>query len=102
MKTYSVVIDSAAIADLDDISDFLAEHLSFEGAWRYKEAMKYELLSLSVFADLYQASRMADIKRYHPQARSMASHNKRWTYIFHIEDDTVVIDRIRPSKLIKS
>jgi hypothetical protein len=30
----------------------------------------------------------------------MNSHNKRWVYIFHIEDETVVVDRIRPSKLI--
>ena len=30
----------------------------------------------------------------------MVSHNKRWVYIFHIEDDTVAVDRILPSKLI--
>jgi len=34
-------------------------------------------------------------------ARHMVSHNKKWTYIFHIEDDVVVVDRIRPAKLIK-
>ena len=28
-------------------------------------------------------------------------NNKRWTYVFHIEDDTVVVDRILPSKMIK-
>lgn len=30
----------------------------------------------------------------------MVSHNRRWVYIFHIEDETVIVDRIRPSKLI--
>ena len=37
----------------------------------------------------------------HPQARRMVSHNKKWNYIFHIEDDIVIIDRIMPSKMIK-
>lgn len=30
----------------------------------------------------------------------MVSHNKRWVYIFHMEDDMVIVDRIRPSKTI--
>ena len=25
----------------------------------------------------------------------------RWVYVFHIEDDKGIVDRIRPSKLIK-
>ena len=33
--------------------------------------------------------------------RAWVSHNKRWVYIFHIENDTVVIDRIKAAKLIK-
>lgn len=85
---------------MDELSDFLASILSLEGAWRYKEAMFHEIMSLSVFADLYPPSRYADKRCYHPRARRMNSHNKRWVYIFHIEDETVVVDRIRPSKLI--
>jgi hypothetical protein len=30
----------------------------------------------------------------------MVSHNKRWVYIIHTEDDVVVVDRIRPSKAV--
>ena len=63
--------------------------------------MRQEILSLSIFADLYPVSRYSDIRRYHPKARRMVSHNKKWVYIFHTEDDVVVLDRIRPSKLIK-
>ena len=33
--------------------------------------------------------------------RAWVSHNKRWVYIFHIENDTVVIDRIKAAKMIK-
>ena len=36
----------------------------------------------------------------HPQARRMVSHNKKWNYIFHIEDNIVVIDRVMPSKMV--
>ena len=60
----------------------------------------YKVLPLSILADIYPPSRYADIRRYHSRARRMVSHNKRWVYIFHIEDDTVIVDRILPSKLI--
>lgn len=102
MKIYRVEIDLSARLDIADLYSFLISVKSQSGANKYIDAMVAELQSLSVFADLYQTSRMADIKRYHPHARSMASHNKRWTYIFHVEEDTVVVDRIRPSKLVKS
>ena len=60
----------------------------------------YKVLPLSILADIYPPSHYADIRRYHPHARRMVSHNKRWVYIFHIEDDMVMIDWILPSKLI--
>ncbi len=41
------------------------------------------------------------IKMIHSKARRMVSHNKKWNYIFHIEDDFVIVDRILPSKLIR-
>lgn len=34
------------------------------------------------------------------QARRMVSHNKKWDYIFHIEEGIVVVDRIMASKMI--
>ena len=30
----------------------------------------------------------------------MVSHNRKFVYVFHIEDDVVVIDRILKSKMI--
>ena len=100
MKTYNVIIKSAAEADLMGLALFLRKVMSVEGAWKYHQNMLHEVQSLSILADLYPPSRYADIRRYHPHARRMVSHNKRWVYIFHIEDDTVVVDRILPSKLI--
>ncbi len=31
----------------------------------------------------------------------MVSHNKRWNYVFHIEEDYVIVDRIIPAKMNK-
>ena len=74
--------------------------MSREGANKYIDMMFAEVESLSVFADLYRPSTMTSIRIYHPQARRMVSHNRRWVYIFHIEDDIVIVDRIRPAKII--
>ena len=101
MNTYNVVIGPSAEADFAELALFLRQVMSLEGARRYHQTMLAEILSLSLFADLYTPSRYADIRRYHPQARRMVSHNKRWVYIFHTEESTVIVDRIRPAKLIK-
>jgi hypothetical protein len=63
--------------------------------------MTAEIQSLTRYADLFHTSRYADIRAIHPQARRMVSHNKRWAYIFHIEGDLVVVDRILPAKMIR-
>ena len=100
MKIYNVEIAESALADIDSLAEFLVSNLSIDGAKRYLKAMLQEINSLSIFADLYKPSTYAVILRYHPKARRMVSHNKKWVYIFHVENDTVVIDRIRPLKLI--
>ena len=100
MKKYTVKVSKKAQRDIEDLSNFLLTVISMEGARRYLDTMIAEVMSLSVFADLYRTSTKEDILQYHPQARRMVSHNKRWVYIFHIEDETVIVDRIRPAKLI--
>lgn len=91
---------SSAIRDLEELRDWLGTVMSREGAHSYVANMRNEVLSLSLYADLYRPSVLVDIRQYHPQARRMVSHNRRWVYIFHIEDDVVIVDRIRPSKTI--
>ena len=101
MKEYKVEIDSSAREDIEELAEFLSTKLSLEGARKYLDSMIQEVLSLSVYADVYFKSRSKTIKMIHPQARRMVSHNKKWNYIFHIEDDIVIVDRIMPSKMIK-
>lgn len=100
MTTYKIRIDDSAESDLRHLFDFLINVMSRDGANRYIDMITNEVLSLSILANVYSPSQYADIRRYHPQARRMMSHNKRWVYIFHIEDDSVIIDRILPAKLI--
>lgn len=99
MKTYRVKMSPAALADIDHLSDFLVSIMSIEGSWRYKEVMRQEVQSLSIFAGVYQPSRSVVLRRIHPKARRMLSHNRKWNYVFHIQDD-MVVDRILPSKVI--
>ena len=101
MKVYKVEIDASAREDIEDLSEFLATKMSLEGARRYLDTMIQEVLSLSVYADFYNTSKSKTIKMIHPQARRMVSHNKKWNYVFHIEDDIVVVDRVMASKMIK-
>lgn len=100
MKTYRVEVDSSAWADIDDLTDWIRDSMSREGGDRYIDAMICEIYTLSVYADLFQTSRYVDVRRYHPRARRMVSHNKKWVYVFHIEGDVVVVDRILKAKLI--
>lgn len=100
MITYKVLIRKSALSDLDNLLDFLKTVMSREGANRYVNIMVSEVQSLSILAGLYQPSRSVVLRRIHPKARRMLSHNRKWNYVFHIQDDLVVVDRILPSKLI--
>ena len=100
MKVYRVEIGKSVLADVDELKSFLRSVMSREGAHRYIDAMYGELMSLSVCADCFPLSRSATIRTVHPQARRMVSHNHKFVYVFYIEDDVVVIDRILKSKMI--
>ncbi|MBQ7533439.1 MAG: hypothetical protein IJT45_07090 [Bacteroidales bacterium] len=47
-----------------------------------------------VWKRVVEKQRSKTIKMIHLQARRMVSHNKKWDYIFHIEEGIVVVDRI--------
>jgi len=100
MTIYQVEIDESARNDLSNLLTFLKTVMSREGALQYIDVMVEVVQSLSLFAGLYQQSRSMVIRKIHPTARRMLSHNRKWNYVFHIEDDTVVVDRILPSKMI--
>lgn len=80
--------------------DFLKKVMSRENAHKYVDIMACEIQNFSFLANFYHPSQYATIRRLNPKACHMVSHNKKWVYIFHKENQTVVVDRIRPSKLI--
>ena len=59
-----------------------------------------EIKSLSIYADCYITSRSRTIRSVHPKARRMVSHNHKFVYVFHIEDDAVMLDRVLIGKMI--
>ena len=101
MRIYEVRISREALQDMALLRAFLLEMMSEEGAVRYANNMRAEIKMLSVFADLYRRTSSRTFRQIHPEARHMVSHNKRWDYVFHIEDDYVIVDRIIPSKMNK-
>jgi len=101
MKTYKVIISKSAEQDIDSLAQFLFTKLSRDSSYRYIEIMVQEVNSLSLFADCFSLSRSKYIRSIHPEARRMISHNHKWNYVFHIDKDVVIVDRIIPSKMIK-
>ena len=100
MRVYKVIIDSEAERDIYEIYSYLKQVMSQYGANKYIDAMMTEVKLLSVYAWIFQKSKSQTILNIHPEARRMLSHNKKWNYIFHIEDEIVVVDRILASSTI--
>ena len=101
MRTYEVRISHAAYADMAELRKFLKAMMTEEGAIRYANDMRSEVKTLSVYADCYGRTTSATLRLIHPAARRMVSHNRKWVYVYHIEDPFVIVDRILPAKLNK-
>ncbi len=99
MQIYEVRISRDALQDMARLRTFLLEMMSEDGAVRYANNMRAEIKMLSVFADLYRKTSSKTFLQIHPEARHMVSHNRRWDYVFHVEDGIVVVDRIIPAKM---
>lgn len=68
MKIFNVRVLQSAEADIDELADFLFKKLSREGAYRYLDCMKQEVLSLSVYADCFAETHSKTIRSIHPKA----------------------------------
>ena len=101
MRDYEVIFSHGALIDYMSISKYLPTVLSEAGAVRYAKAMRNEINSIGIFADCFQRSTSPHILSIHPKARRMVSHNKRWVYVFHIDGDFAIVDRILPAKIVK-
>ena len=100
MKEYKVKILDTAFADIEDIADFIVSVSTPEHALEYTKRLGAEIMSLSYLADVIPESPWLTVRRYHPHAKQMKTHNKRLTIIFHIENDLVIVDKIMATSRI--
>ena len=84
-----------------ELRKFLKAMMTVEGAIRYANNMREEIKMLALYANLYGKSTSLTLRQIHPEARRMVSHNRRWIYVYHIEEDVVIVDRILPAKTNK-
>lgn len=101
MRLYEVRISHVAHSDMAELRKFLYAMMSEEGAIRYANNMRAEIKMLSVYADCYGRTTSKSLLAIHPDARRMVSHNRKWVYVFHIENSFVIVDRILPAKMNK-
>ena len=101
MQIYEVRISHGARIDMAELRKFLKAMMTVEGAIRYANNMREEIKMLAVYADLYGKSTSLTLRKIHPEARRMVSHNRKWVYIYHIAESFVIVDRILPAKLNK-
>ena len=101
MQVFEVRISLAARRDMANLRVFLLAMLLEESAIRYSNNMRAEIKMLSAFAGCYGRSPSKTLRSIHPEARRMVSHNRRWLYVYHIEEGYVIVDRILPAKMDK-
>ena len=100
MKEYKVRILDSVFDDIDDIADFIVSISTPEHAAKYARELGLEIMTLRYIADIIPQSRYRSVLKYHPHAKQLRTHKKQLNIIFHIEDDTVIVDKIIASKMI--
>ena len=84
-----------------ELRKFLKAMMTEEGAVRYANNMRIEVKMLAVYAECYGRSTSATLRKIHPEARRMVSHNRKWVYVYHIDGSYVIVDRILPAQMNK-
>jgi plasmid stabilization system protein ParE len=100
MKSYQVVASKSALEDLEGIASFVADKYRPESGHKYVNKILGELVSLSYTADIYPFSRYAVAKEIHSKAKTLSIINHKWTVVFHVYENFIIVDRIIPSKMM--
>lgn len=97
MRKRKVVLTHDANADLDQVGEFVSGIYCEEVGIRFVKRMFLEIIPLGISADSFPLSRFRTAREIHPEAKTIPIMKHRWTVIFHIEGDYVIVDRIFPS-----
>ena len=100
MRSYQVVVSNFAMADLDGIASYVASLYRPNSGHKYVNKILGQLAALSYTADVYPVSRYMEAKDIHPKAKTLSIVNHRWTVVFHVAENFVIVDRIIPSKMM--
>ena len=101
MKVYEVVVHRRVYEQIASIQDYIASINTYASAVKYSNALFDEISTLSYLADVLPETDWASAKEYHPEAKRMVTHNRKWNIIFHIDGDFVIIDIILASSSMK-
>ena len=101
MKLYEIVVHNRVYEQIADIQDYIASINTYDSAVKYSNDLFDEIEKLTYLADVLPETDWASAKEYHPDAKRMVTHNKKWNIIFHTEGDFVVIDSIKASATMK-
>ena len=98
MRIYQVIISYEVLSELEAVAQYIASIYRPESGHKYVNRILGQLAALSYSADAYQYSRFSLAKAIHPKAKTLTIINHKWTAVFHIDGDFVIVDKIFPSK----
>lgn len=99
MHERMVVLTTEADRDMERVEAYVAEIYRPEAGRRYVRRLYLYISELSFAASTFPPSSYLVARRIHPEARTMAVMH-RWTIVFHIYGDYVIVDRIIASKMM--
>ena len=100
MQSYTVIVSNEATGDLDEIANYIATVFRSASGHNFVNRILGQIQALSYSAGTYRDSPYAMVKLIHPHAKTMNIINHRWTVVFHINGEYVVVDRIIRSSRI--
>ena len=94
MLSYTVIVSNEATNDLDEIADRIAHEYKSTSGHNFVNRILGQIQALSYSAGTYRESPYMMAKLIHPHAKTMNIINHRWTVVFHIEGEYVIVDHI--------
>ena len=94
MQSYTVIVSNEAVGDLDEIADYIAHEFKSTSGHNFVSRILGQIQALSYSAGTYRESPYMMAKLMHPHAKTMNIISHRWTVVFHIEGEYVIVDHI--------
>lgn len=94
MLGYTVIVSNEASGDLNEIVEYIASEYKSTSGHNFVSRILGQIQALSYSAGTYRESPYVMAKLIHPHAKTMNIIHHRWTVVFHIDGEYVVVDRI--------